>query len=97
MGQRPAGRKCKTLHEADTGSRNPYADERSESEGFRQNKSAPQQSCAALKIMLHVLLKGFLDLAPLLEELAAPKRRLRGFVSNKRVHFEPERIKSDLF
>lgn len=47
--------------------------------------------------MLHVLLKGFLDLAPLLEELAAPKRRLRGFVSNKRVHFEPERIKSDLF
>ena len=33
------------------------ADERSESEGFRQNKSAPQQSCAALKIMLHVLLK----------------------------------------
>jgi len=30
-----------------------------------QNKSAPQQSCAALKIMLHVLLKGFLDLAPL--------------------------------
>ena len=41
------------------------ADERSESEGFRQNKSAPQQSCAALKIMLHVLLKGFLDLAPL--------------------------------
>ena len=31
---------------------------------FRQNKSAPQQSCAALKIMLHVLLKGFLDLAP---------------------------------
>ena len=41
--------------------------------------------------MLHVLLKGFLDLAPLLEELAAPKRRLRGFVSNKRVHFEPER------
>ena len=57
MGQRPAGRKCKTLHEADTGSRNPYADERSESEGFRQNKSAPQQSCAALKIMLHVLLK----------------------------------------
>ena len=47
--------------------------------------------------MLHVLLKGFLDLAPLREELAAPKRRLRGFVSNKRVHFEPERIKSDLF
>ena len=47
--------------------------------------------------MLHVLLKGFLDLAPLLEELAAPKRRLRGFVSNKRVHFDPERIKSDLF
>ena len=45
--------------------------------------------------MLHVLLKGFLDLAPLREELAAPKRRLRGFVSNKRVHFEPERIKSD--
>ena len=42
--------------------------------------------------MLHVLLKGFLDLAPLREELAAPKRRLRGFVSNKRVHFEPERI-----
>ena len=72
-------------------------DDRSESEGFRQNKSAPQQSCAALKIMLHVLLKGFLDLAPLLEELAAPERRLRGFVSNKRVHFEPERIKSDLF
>lgn len=33
------------------------ADERSESEGFRQNKSAQQQSCAALKIMLHVLLK----------------------------------------
>ena len=62
-----------------------------------QNKSAPQQSCAALKIMLHVLLKGFLDLAPLLEELAAPKRRQRGFVSNKRVHFEPERIKSNLF
>ena len=62
-----------------------------------QNKSAPQQSCAALKIMLHVLLKGFLDLAPLLEELAAPKRRLRGSVSNKRVHFEPESIKSDLF
>ena len=47
--------------------------------------------------MLHVLLKGFLDLAPLLEELSAPKRRLRGFVSNKRVHFEPERIKSDLW
>ena len=23
MGQRPAGRKCKTLHEADAGSRNP--------------------------------------------------------------------------
>lgn len=62
-----------------------------------QNKSAPQQSCAALKIMLHVLLKGFLDLASLLEKLAAPKRRLKGFVSNKRVHFEPERIKSDLY
>ena len=73
------------------------ADERSESEGFRQNKSAPQQSCAALKIMLHVLLKGFLDLAPLLEELAAPKRRPRGFVSNKRVHFEPEKLRGFLF
>ena len=24
LGQRPAGRKCKTLHEADAGSRNPY-------------------------------------------------------------------------
>ena len=68
-----------------------------EGEAACKNKNAPQQSCAALKIMLHVLLKGFLDLAPLLEELAAPKRRLRGFVSNKRVHFEPERIKSNLF
>ncbi len=28
LGQRPVGRKCKTLHEADAGSRNPYAVER---------------------------------------------------------------------
>ena len=68
-----------------------------EGEAACKNKSASQQSCAALKIMLHGLLKGFLDLAPLQEELAALKLRLRGFVSNTRVHFEPERIKSNLF
>ena len=34
LGQRPAGRKCKTLHEADAGSRNPDAGERSETERF---------------------------------------------------------------
>ena len=28
LGQRPAGRECKTLHEADAGSRNPDASER---------------------------------------------------------------------
>ena len=34
LGQRPAGRECKTLHEADAGSRNPDAGERSETERF---------------------------------------------------------------
>ena len=38
LGQRPAGRECKTLHEADAGSRNPDAGERSETEGFNVQK-----------------------------------------------------------
>ena len=41
LGQRPAGRKCKTLHEADAGSRNPDAGERSETEGFNVQKNLP--------------------------------------------------------
>ena len=34
LGQRPVGRECKTLHEADAGSRNPDAGEQSETERF---------------------------------------------------------------
>ena len=41
LGQRPAGRECKTLHEADAGSRNPDAGERSETEGFNVQKNLP--------------------------------------------------------
>ena len=40
LGQRPAGRECKTLHEADAGSRNPDAGERSETERFSPGEPA---------------------------------------------------------
>ena len=45
LGQRPAGRECKTLHEADAGSRNPDAGERSETERFNPESdgSDPQK------------------------------------------------------
>ena len=43
LGQRPAGRECKTLHEADAGSRNPDAGERSETERFNPQTNKNSQ------------------------------------------------------
>ena len=40
LGQRPAGHECNTLHEADAGSRNPDAGERSETERFSPGEPA---------------------------------------------------------
>ena len=40
LGQRPAGRECKTLHEADAGSRNPDAGKRSETDSSATQKEA---------------------------------------------------------